>query len=77
MKTINKIKQQLRVPNDILNKLTNLPTVDLINERIIGFLITMIKSNIATLQFCDFMEILVDCEHSKGVIEMLRNGKFT
>jgi len=74
MKTINKMKQQLKVPDSILNKLTNLPTVDLINETIVGFLIINIESNILTLQFCDFMEILVDCEHSKAVIEIIRNG---
>jgi len=74
MKTINKIKQHLGVPDSILNMLTNLPTVDLINERIIVSLIIGIESNISTLQFCDLLEILVDGEHSKGVIEVLRNG---
>jgi len=74
MKTITKIKQQLRVSDSILNNLTNLPTVDLINEKIIVFLIIGIESDMATLQFCDFMEILVEGLQSKGVIEMLRNG---
>ena len=75
MKTINKLKQLLRLPDDVLSNLTNLPTADLINEKIIAILITAIKSDIGALQFCDIVENLIDRKSSTD-IELLRNGKF-
>ena len=75
MNTINKIKQLLRLSDDVLSNLTNLPTADLINENIIVLLMTGIKSDIDTLQFCDVMESLMDSKSSTD-IEILRNGKF-
>ena len=75
MNTINKIKQLLRLSDDVLSNLTNLPTADLINENIIVLLMTAIKSDIDTLQFCDVMESLMDSKSSTD-IEILRNGKF-
>ena len=75
MNTINKIKQLLRLSDDALSNLTNLPTADLINENIIVLLMTTIKSDIDALQFCDIMENLMDNKSSTD-IEILRNGKF-
>ena len=75
MKTINKIKQLLRLSDDELSNLTNLPTADLINENIIVFLITVIQSDIDALQICDLLENLIDSK-SSTIIELLRNGKF-
>ena len=75
MNTINKIKQLLRLSDDVLSNLTNLPTADLINENIIVLLMTAIKSDIDALQFCDIMESLMDNKSSTD-IEILRNGKF-
>ena len=71
MMTINKLKQLLRLPDDVLSELTSLPTVNVINEAIIGYLITAIKSDMDALQFCDVMENIVN---SKAHIEILRNG---
>ena len=71
MKTINKVKQLVRIPESSLNTFVNLPTTDLCNEFIIGCLMMEIKSDTDALQFCDNMEDLA--EH-KGVIEILRNG---
>ena len=73
MNTINKVKQLARVSESILNTFVNLPTTDLCNEFIIGYLMTGIKSDTDALQFCDNMEDLT--EH-KGVVEILRNGIF-
>ena len=73
MNTINKIQQLLRLSDDVLRNLTNLPTADLINENIIVLLIAEIKSDIDTLQFCDVMESLMDSKSSTD-IEILRNG---
>ena len=75
MKTINKIKQLLRLSDDVLSNLTNLPTADLINEKIIVLLITVIQSDIEALQICDLLENLIDSK-SSTIIELLRNGKF-
>ena len=75
MKTINKIKQLLRLSDDVLSTLTNQPTADLINENIIVLLMTVIQSDIEALQICDLMENLIDSK-SSTVIELLRNGKF-
>ena len=74
MMTLNKLKQLLRLPDDILSELTNLPTVNDINEAIIGILMTFIKSDMNALQFCDVMENIVDSKSSKAHIEILRNG---
>ena len=74
MNTVNKIKQLLRLSDDVLSNLTNLPTADLINENIIVLLMTGIKSDIDALQFCDIMESLMDRKSSTD-IEILRNGK--
>ena len=75
MKTINKIKQLLRLSDDVLSNLTNLPTADLINEKIIALLMIGIQLDIGALQFCDIVENLID-SISSADIELLRNGKF-
>ena len=76
MKTSNKIKQLLRLSDDVLSNLTDLPTADLINEEIIVLLMTVIiQSDIEALQYCDVMENLIDSK-SSPIIELLRNGKF-
>ena len=73
MKTVNKINQLLRLSDDVLSNLTNLPTADLVNESIIVFLMTEIKSDVDALQFCDVVENLIDTISSID-IELLRNG---
>ena len=76
MMTLNKLKQLLRLPDDVLSKLSNLPSVNDINEAIIGLLMTVIiKTGMDALQFCDAMENIVDIKSSKAHIEILRNGK--
>ena len=69
------MKQLLRLSDDVLSNLTNLPTADLINENIIVLLMTAIESGIDALPFCDIMESLMDNKSSTD-IEILRNGKF-
>ena len=72
-KTINKAVQLLG-PFDELNKLTMLPTPDVINEAIVGTIMMGIKSDTAALQFCDIMEHLVDTNSSRMQIQIIRNG---
>ena len=74
MMTLNKLKQLLIISDNVLNKLTNLPTVNVINETIIASLMTAIKSDTDALRFCDFMENIVDSKSSKAHIEIFRNG---
>ena len=73
-KTVNIIREVQRLPDDALNYVTNLPSVDLINEAIIVTLIIGINADVGSLQFCDIMETLADSEHSKTAIRALRNG---
>ena len=73
MKTLNKLRL-LGYTDDVLNIFTTLPNTDLINDAIVGFLMATIKSNEQVLQFCDYMDNLVDSESSKTLIEILRNG---
>ena len=75
MMTLNKLKQLLIISNDVLSELTNLPTVNDINEAIIGLAMTAIKSDMDALHFCDVIENIVDGTSSKAHIETLRNGK--
>ena len=78
MKTLNKLKQLLRLPDGVLSELTNLPTVNVINEAIISLLMTaIIKSDMDALEFCDIMENIVDSKSSKKQNEILRNGNST
>ena len=77
MKTLNKLKQIMRLSDDVLSNLSEQPTADLINENIIGFLMVAIKSDMEALQLCDIMENIVDGELSTTYIEILRNGNPT
>ena len=73
MKTINKIKQLLRLSDDVLSRFINLSSVDLINETIIVYLMMLIQSDMDALQFCDVVENLID-NISSTIIKLLRNG---
>ena len=74
MKTINKMTQLIKIPDYALSSLTNSPTVDYANERIILFMLKAIHSEVDALQFCDVIEMLVDNESSQTFVEVLRNG---
>ena len=76
MKTVEKMKNLFGVPDDILSALTTLPSVDIINEGIVGLVITEIQSDRDGLQLCDVMEVLVDCEPSRLEIEALKKGNY-
>ena len=74
MKTINELRL-MECPDDVLSKITNLPTTDLINGAIVGILmIGTIKTDVQALQFCDVMDKLIDNKSSKTHTEILRNG---
>ena len=74
MKTIIKLRM-LGVPDHILRYFNNLPTADLINEEIVGYVMqSTVQSDFGAFQFCDIMDNLVDGKSSKTRIEALRNG---
>ena len=74
MKTIDKLRQRLTPSDNELSKLTDLPSADVVNEKVIASLITALQSDMAGLQFCDILEYLIDSESSLTAIEALRNG---
>ena len=75
METIKKLRL-MGCPNELLSRFTNQPTIDLINDAIVGCLmVATIKSDVQALQFCDDMDNLVDSTSSVSHIETLRNGK--
>ena len=69
------MKELLSLSDDYTSSFSNFPTIDLINEAIIGSLMSTIVSDIAALQFCDVLENLVESTSAKMDIEALRNGK--
>lgn len=71
---MDKIKKLVtaRTSSDQLNKMTSLPTSDMINENIIMNLMIAIKSDVDALQFCNVMENLVDNRSSTVHIEMFK-----
>ena len=69
-KTINKLKQLLKLHDESADNLVRLPTADLINERIIVLLIGLIKSEKEALTFCAVIKRLT----STVDIETLRKG---
>ena len=77
MMTLNKLKQLVTLPDDVISELTYLPTVNDINEAIIGLVMMAIKSDMEALHFCDVMEDIVDSKSSKAHIEILRNGNLS
>jgi len=64
-------------PDNFLYQLTSMPSVDAINEAIMIYAVSPIKSDHDALQFCDIMDTLVDCDASRQFITALRHGKDT
>ena len=77
METIIKIHHLgvLKTKDDVLSRLTDLRSPDLINEHIIANIMLLITKDEVATEFCDVMEILVD-GNSKMYVEILRNGKY-
>ncbi|XP_065914506.1 uncharacterized protein [Dysidea avara] len=72
MKTATKIKQ-MGAPDNFLYQLTTLPSVDVINEAIMSYAISSIKSDSDSLQFCDIVDTLIDSDSSRQFIATLRH----
>lgn len=75
MKTIEKLKQLVKLQDDIVIYLMNLPSADHVNEAVVASLVTGIKSDVDALRYCDLMENLVDNQSSKTDIDLLRKSK--
>ena len=74
MNTVTKMKNLMTLPDGIINYFNELPTINLINEKIIGFLMSRIKSDVDAVEFCDIVEKLVNSKSSTADIEVFRNG---
>ena len=71
MKTVDKIKQQFNCDDDFLDSIRNKA-----NEMMICFLISRMKSDYDAMNFCNYMEILVDDEASKRVVGDVNDGTY-
>ena len=67
--------RQMGAPDNFLYQLTTLPSVDLINEAIMSYAISSIKSDGDALQFCNIVDTLIDSDASRQFIAALRHGK--
>ena len=76
MKTVDKLKQLIPgLPADDLNQLRTLPSIELINQTIMGIVLCIIVADDDVFVFCDTVENLCDESTSKNFIEAFRNGK--
>ena len=62
--------------DELLNSLTDLSSGGFVNEKIIGALMTGVKSDTDALHFCDTVEKLADNNSLTIHFEILRNGTF-
>ncbi|XP_065894140.1 uncharacterized protein [Dysidea avara] len=74
VKTVDKLKQLIPgLPADDLNQLRTLPSIELINQTIMGIVLCIIVADDDVFVFCDTVENLCDESTSKNFIEAFRN----
>jgi len=66
--------RQMGAPDNFLYQLTTLPSVDVINEAVMSYAISSIKSDSDALRFCDIVDTLIDSDASRQFIATLRHG---
>ena len=64
------------ITDTLLNRWRKFPSGELINEVIVGALMSATKSNFDTLMFCGFMEKLMDNIAAKMFINYVREGMY-
>lgn len=77
VKTVERMRQLLPgVPEDFLQFLNTFPTIDIINEVIMGKIISGIRDDPSVLRFLDIVDYLTEPDDitSKLYIASLRNG---
>ena len=74
MKTIDKMQEVLKVPNDIAAVFRKFCSYKEANEAIISFMFLEVKVEVDVLQFCDDIESILDLAASKQFINSLRSG---
>lgn len=76
MRTIQLLMQYLETPEEIMRQLTMMPSLELVNENIVGNLMLIIlKTDRDILKFCDIIEEVLTTK-GKEFIRALRNRKF-
>ena len=75
MATIEKLKRNASVPDDLGLHLAGLPSTDTRNRTILALIIGAVHSDIEVLGICDLLENVVDNGTSKKFIHNLRSGK--
>ena len=75
MKTVDKLKQLIPgLLADNQDVLRSLPSTTVINETILGCLVSTIRTDGDVFEFCDIMESLCDDNTTENLIRSLRNG---
>ena len=78
VKTVDKLRQLIPVlPADYLDLLRTVPSIEGINEVIVGSVMTnIIREDDDVLQYCDIMEMLCCDTASKSRIQIIRKGMY-
>lgn len=77
MRTIQLLMQYLEMPEEVMRQLTMMPSLELVNENIIGNLMLIIlNTDRDILKFCDIIEEVLSTTKGKEFIRALRNRKF-
>jgi len=76
METIDKVKMLHLWPVDAVQQMENILDNKTANEFIICTLMSMIKSDIDVLSFCDCIDRLVDSTDSKQFFATFRDGRY-
>ena len=77
MRTIQLLMQYLETPEEVMRQLTMMPSLELVNENIVGNLMLIIlKTDRDILKFCDIIEEVLSTTKEKEFIRALRNRKF-
>ena len=69
--------QYLELPEEAMHQLTMMPSIELVNENIVGnLMLRMLQSDRDILKFCDIIEEVLNTVKGKKFIRSLRNRKF-
>ena len=76
LRTVQVMMKYLPMPDAIMHHLTMLPSMELVNENIVGnAMVVMLKSDKDILKFFKMMKEVVNTTKGREFIETLQNGK--
>ena len=74
MITLGKLVQLGNVNDDTIDWVSTAPTAIIGNQRVLDFLILLMKGEDSLLEFCDLLEKLIEHPALLKLVESLRNG---